>query len=461
MFHAWVTAQGEAAPAALPAPSSQEHLPNPTVTFLETLKTLEERCEQWRHGRTPERCLSRDELSELVRDRVQTWLVLSVGHDDYTVIPGGVQVCIQREQEAVRQAGGHYLNIHPWQPLPRLAHLEEDADPLMVVTLDGLGLGTCRVSELAGALGRVSERGVGVSVVVHHFLGHNPERLADLVRASRAPGCMVWLHDFFTLCPSFRLERNDLEFCGAPSISSNACNLCVYGEERSAHLARMRALFSAVPVTVLSPSQVTLDLWQRRATFPAAGAHVVPHVELTWSRRAIRRPPRTKGPFRVAFLGSPSAHKGWPVFQRLSHDPMLIDDFDFFALTAEKVRLRGKRVRVHVKPERPNAMADAVAERAIDLVVHWPSWAETFSLTTYEALQGGAYIITNTVSGNVAETVRETQRGAVLENEADLFAFFRDGRASALAQHARRDRGEHLVSARMSDLSLPFLPEHA
>ncbi len=36
------------------------------------------------------------------------------------------------------------------------------------------------------------------------------------------PKVRFWLHDFFSVCPGYLLLRNNIEFCGAPDVSSNA-----------------------------------------------------------------------------------------------------------------------------------------------------------------------------------------------------------------------------------------------
>ena len=116
------------------------------LLVLEKLRPLEENASDWKRATPPKAVLSESDVNALLQPVAKTWLVLSVGHDDYTTIPGGVQVCIQREQDLTKEAGGHYLNIHPWQPLPRMAHLEEDPDPLVVLVLDGgiPGFAGCR-----------------------------------------------------------------------------------------------------------------------------------------------------------------------------------------------------------------------------------------------------------------------------------------------------------------------------
>ena len=57
---------------------------------------------------------------------------------------------------------------------------------------------------------------MAVECVVHHLMGHIPELILDLLRVTGAQRPVAWVHDFFTLCPSYTLMRNDVAFCGGP-----------------------------------------------------------------------------------------------------------------------------------------------------------------------------------------------------------------------------------------------------
>lgn len=427
------------------------------LAVLEKLVPLEEQVKNRLHAKVPNQVLSPQELKDALNQVPGNWLILSIGHDDYTSIPGGVQVCIQREESLTKDRGGRYLNIYPWQPLPRLAHLQKDSDPYVVLVLDGAHIGVCRMSDLIETTRRSADLNTQVFVAIHHLLGHNPEQIAELAQTAEASEVVLWLHDYFSLCPGVRLQRNDLDFCGAPEVDSNACGLCVYGTERRSHLERMKHLFDVLMPTVLAPSQVTQDLWLKRATFRVSRTEVVPHVILDWTPRSVPEVRNDNDRIRVGFLGTATPHKGWPTFEKLTYSPALKDRFEFLALTTHKMNLCGRRVTVHVTPEQPNAMTDAVRAQEIDLVVHWPDWPETFALTAYEALEGGAFLVTNEGSGNVAATIQKLGRGKVLTDKDTLFDFFEGGGAETLAEQARADRASQTVFSQLSDMSLTVL----
>lgn len=466
-FSAWMLMNHGVAPKKANSPensiSQKSHIEQPPSAALRTLlnlKPFEETVEQWKKCAVPKNRVSATNLSLLLCPTVGQRLVISIGHDNYKVVPGGVQLCIQREEEAVLARGDRYLNLHPFQPLPRLAHGEEASDPLMELTLDGRAIGPASISAVQDAVAAWVEAGSKASVVIHHLLGHSPELITSLVRATRGGKCLFWLHDFFSLCPSYTLQRNNVSFCNAPPVTSNACNLCVYGNERNSHLRRVQRFFEECDVEVISPSEVTLKFWSEHASYRTVDRHVVPHIALDWiAPPAVAQSSKSRS-YTVAFLGTLAPHKGWPLFERLALNPRLSKRFRFLALTAMKTVPRPIRhVPVKATAENPNAMPDAVHANEVDLVLHWPTWPETFSLTTYEALIGGAYVITNPASGNVAATVQRLGRGVVLQDEEELALFFEDGRAEQACEDARRDRSRFRAKVQLSEISAPFLTD--
>ncbi|MCG6883037.1 MAG: hypothetical protein LJE62_04695, partial [Silicimonas sp.] len=90
--------------------------------------------------------------------------------------------------------------------------------------------------------------------------------------------------------------------------------------------------------------------------------------------------------------------------------------------------------------------------------LHWAAWRETFSFSTFEALGGGAFVVTNTGSGNVAAAVAEFDRGAVLDTPEDLYALAKSGGLTELAEKARRLRASSRLEAAFSGMTLDLLP---
>ena len=211
-------------------------------------------------------------------------------------------------------------------------------------------------------------------------------------------------------------------------------------------------LFSTVKLHLLSPSQAALDIWNEAALHNAASKTVIEHCRL----KLVSNEPVVKpGPLRIAFLGYPVVHKGWPVFEELAlrfgEDPR----YEFYHLgQSQKGGLPVTFRKVIANESQLDAMREAVVDSGIDVALVWSIWPETFCLTAYEALAGGAALITNPDAGNVPAQVLAGLPGAVFTDESALYDAFEQG---LVADLARSRRGGTLSEIVYSDLSVPML----
>jgi len=358
---------------------------------------------------------------------------LSFSHDDYSQNLGGVQLCVQRDAAAVAQAGRDHLHIFPATAWPAL-RVGEPAR--LGVLWNGKAAGAYPAAEIVAALKAAGAR--GASLAIHSLLGHSVRETLSLAAALGLKGGHFWLHDFASLCAGFHLLRDDVEDCGAPPPASPACSVCVYGPWRARHLEAHAALFRKLKLTVVSPSQPTLDFWKASWDFPIAGETVLAHARLV--ARGPAPAPRRPGPLRVAFLGLPIALKGWPVFNglalRFAEDPRY--EFHLFGHAAPK----GSPAAFHpvsAGGHEPKAMQKALETAQIDVALIWPLCRETFSFTAHEAVAAGAAVVTGPDSGNVAAFVAAGGHGQVLADEQALAAAFETGDIIELGR-ARRPR---------------------
>ncbi|PZF78617.1 hypothetical protein DK847_02080 [Aestuariivirga litoralis] len=433
----------------------------PPAALLRKLVPLEQTVSRWRRD-GPADLLTAGQLAGLLQERRAAGagrLMISVSHDDYTSITGGVQHCIQLEQKAAAEDGWLYLNLHPWQPLPRLAHATDDPDPAVSLVLAGEPLGAAPSSAVVAAVRAVAADFTALATVIHQLLGHSAEAIAGLAMAGGET--WLWLHDFVTLCPSAHLQRNGIAFCGGPAPGSNACSLCLYGAERARHLPRMTRLFETAALNVVAPSGYVAELWSRRGGFAAASLRVHPHMRLQWqgSAPADAPAPEAVRPLVIAFAGVPSVHKGWLEFCELAAAARAEAlPATFLYLGSSAIDAAGvNAISVQVSGDDHDAMIRAMREQQVDVLLHWPAVPETFSFTTHEALAGGALVITNPDSGNVAATVRHTGRGLVLDTPRDLLDALRDGRLLSFVSGFRRERPYETVLVERSRMTLDLV----
>lgn len=369
--------------------------------------------------------------------------VVAVSHDDYAINFGGIQNVIADEQRALNAAGWRYVHLSPASPGPLLADHGPAVDYLLRVRLNGTALGVARFPDLAACLATGRARGGKTAFVFHQLLGHVPELLATLPLPEDGPA-YVWVHDFFTLCPSFSMMRNNVKFCGGPPAGSPACTVCVYGGDRRSHVPRMRAFFRTLRPIVAAPSAVTLQFWLSQSGLTHAGTMVVPPARLIMRDREAPVTPPSGRALRVAHLGANIMHKGWHVFEDLVLRHTDDSRYQFYHLgTGGTPSSNYIHDPVRVGPDQRDGMIEAIVRHEIDVVICWSLWPETFSFTVHEALAGGAFVVARRAAGNMWPAVRAhaPEQGCAVDDEAALVQLFESGEIVAMASAAPRHRG--------------------
>jgi hypothetical protein len=380
-------------------------------------------------------------------------LHITFSHDDYTANTGGVQLCLQREGARIAELGRDHLHFYPAKPWP-VVRVRGEAGRLGVL-LNGKSVGAFAPKTIASALGKAAGavRAGKRSFAIHSLLGHAAGETADIVAAAGLKAGFFWLHDFASLCAGFHLLRNDVEDCSAPPPESAACGICVYGPWRARHLAEHERLFERLSLTVVSPSQPTLDLWKARAAYPTAGEAIHPHAWLLERGPAPKTP--ADRPLRIAYAGMPAAHKGWEIFRDLASRHADDPRYHFLHLGGRpQPGLALEFHKVTVTDDRPRAMQEAIETHQADAVLIWPLCRETFSFIAYEAVAAGAAIVAGPDSGNVAAFVEAGGPGLVLSGEDALARAFETG---AVAQLARSVRKPALYDLAFSALTVDLL----
>ncbi|MDH6594954.1 hypothetical protein M2165_004843 [Variovorax sp. TBS-050B] len=353
---------------------------------------------------------------------------LSISHTHYLSSTGGVENVVASEAASFLRANWGYIHVCPVMREPWLVDRPEAGAALLVLSINGQRIGTISDVLLAEGLKNASTRfGGRPRLVIHHLMGFDVASVVALAAAC-AETPIVWIHDFYTLCVDPFLLRNDVEFCRAPELDSNACMVCSKGTQRALHVRAMRRLFEVLQPHILTPSRSTLDIWLERGKLAHRQALVVPLARLALGEAPRRSRPRM--PQRVAYLGNTATVKGWPVFRRLAE--FLAGDeryafyrFGYGSSGSDSII----EVPVKVTADDPAAMVRAVRDHEIDVVVNWSQCHETFSFVTCEALAAGAFVVARKDSGNVRWLIADAgdSRGMTLRTETELKALFLSG----------------------------------
>ncbi len=348
-------------------------------------------------------------------------ITISISHDNHLLTVGGVQVYIAQEQRQTNQSGIDYLHVYP--SVGNKVLLEEEAYLPLGIDLNGKHVGTAEVNSLLEAL-KVIQADIQ-DVYIHHTKGFNLPTINLLLDLNEKRG-KFWVHDYFSLCPSLNLMRNDKEYCGAPDITSNACTICKYNNLRMKQQIKFSSFFGENSLQVTAPSKFALDFWLNKSPYKISSSEPHPIAGLNWLEPLSIY--QDDDQIRIGYLGYPVKTKGWDAWLRLLNavNDKRIVFYQFSSIEGTP----GKYIHVHtaVSTKAPTTMTDTLRNTNIDAVLLWPTWPETFSITLHEALAAGCYIITNTLSGNIQNYIKQNpHQGVILESEDELHEFIRNG----------------------------------
>ncbi|MGC9964455.1 MAG: hypothetical protein ABSE08_03530 [Syntrophobacteraceae bacterium] len=375
----------------------------------------------------------------------QSKFVVTLSHDNYLKVVGGVERCVGNEQRVFNENKVGYIHIFPTNHRPTLARPEE---PFYVsIICNGQFVTECQAEsalELLERLARGPAKKTLSRVILHQLMGFNIDWVHRLVKESGRGKALFWVHDYFSLCQSYALMRNDIVFCNAPPLSSNSCLICIYGEERAKHLKAFRELFDGLDLTVVACSQLTEQMWKEKAGFHVAGSLMKPHCYVQWENtRRSSNNVSPLSPLKIAFLGQTMYHKGWETWQhvvsRFRSDPRY--KFSHFGLKKD-CSLPLKFIPVSVSPENRYGMLDALKKHHIDVAFMWSVCSETFSFTVHEAIAAGCYVLTHPYSGNIQATVLQTNCGTVLTDEQEMVSWLESDRLTGAVREFQEKKAQ-------------------
>ncbi|WP_159831170.1 hypothetical protein [Novosphingobium sp. TCA1] len=405
---------------------------------LSRLKPVAEQIAEYKSFRKPVPLSDRRDLANALADQLGQYskVVLSFSHDDYTHHIGGVQLLLRRELRGLQERGFLQLHFYPIHPLPFLDTSDEAIQ--LGVLLNGVEVGVFTAEDICTNLANRTLS--DPTFVIHSLLGHNMEQTIRILKAAGVKNGYHWVHDYAALYNNYKLMRNDVEYRGIPRKGTVAWDLCEFARADFSQADEFAKLFGEFEVDVLAPSDAALQIWEDSGLHKVHASSVVRHAEL----KEIASTPAQRsgnGPLKIGFLGYPTDHKGWSVFQdlvlKLTEDPR----YEFYHLG--KGRRGGLPIEfreVSASEAQPDLMRAAVAAVELDVALTWSIWPETFCLTAYEALAGGAVLITNPSAGNIVDVIEQTGEGEVLADERALQAAFISGKIMKYARSRRTVR---------------------
>lgn len=336
--------------------------------------------------------------------------------NDYRNRAGGTNKAIRAQQELFRQHGYGYMYICP---------VKEKKERLWELIINNHFRCVRSTEGLIFFLYRLQLEGNSINEVYIHHL-----RTASLTAIDQLLSCIkgnikFYIHDYFSICPSIKMMRNDTEYCGSDMMSEKKCKGCKYYKAGIEDNIQLRELFGKYESRLLfiAPSDMAKDVWLKAYESYRDRTIVIYHQALRGKFKKNRKLIRNK--IRVGYLGEPSYSKGWNVWNNIIRT-VSNKNYQYFYFGKDKYR-DGivHNVRVDFQKDL-NAMICSLRQKRVDCVILWSMWEETYSYTFYESLASNAFVITNRKSGNIADQVARRKNVIILDNEKELIDLFKN-----------------------------------
>lgn len=342
--------------------------------------------------------------------------ILSIGMNDYRNRLGGTNKVILEQRKLLKEHGYGYIYICP---------VKERRDRLWEIILNNRFYCIRSTEQLLFFLYQFTDKGSQISEIhIHHLLGVSIDEVDRLLSGVEAK-IKYYIHDYYTICPSVKLLKNDVSFCGTEKMTEQKCEGCKYFAESREKNARLRVFLKKYEnrIVFVIPSDAAKEAWIRAFEEYEDRTAVIYHQELQGNYMGNREPVEEK--IKVGYLGETSYSKGWDVWNGLI-DVVSEKPYYFFHFGKDKEAVKKmKNVSVNFQ-KKYNAMVNALRTKKMDCVLLWSLWEETYSYTYYESLASNTFVITNKQSGNIARQVEIRKNGIVLDNEQELTDLFQN-----------------------------------
>lgn len=267
-----------------------------------------------------------------------------------------------------------------------------------------------------------------LDIHIHHLLYIKLEHIRFLLSSFCNVPIKVYIHDYYNACSNFTLMRNGETYCGGLGLDSEHCAGCQSYNSSLERTTKIHALLDEFSERILfiSPSEAAKKIFCNFYVLYQDKVKVIPHqcFDMRYTGNLGTLAENSK--LRVAFLGRPVIHKGWRQWENLCSYSQK-DKYEFLLFNSyDETYPNMKTVKIGYTAENMNAMTDALRKNKVDVVLLWALWPETYSYTCFEAFSANAFIITNTISGNITDVVNNNRNGIISNSESDLLELFND-----------------------------------
>lgn len=347
--------------------------------------------------------------------------ILSISHSSYLNNIGGLEKVILEQYDVAKQNNYDFIAVFPISNnISFKGHIIKHKFQSFGVHINDKDYISMNLQELLLLLKKYSIE----KVFIHSFISFPFEKIIFLLDTMLQVPLFFYVHDYKSVCVGHNLLKNKTRYCGSDGISLPKCFNCRFYIPGLISKKHYQVLFDHFShMKFIFPSDAAMNVWKDSyRDINEDRMIVMPHQILSDKFKYYTR----NSKLRLAYIGYKSYNKGWNTFCNLvRYINKKNINIDLFVLGNTDEYLPNVQViEVSFQKEGTDAMTKAIRQNKIDIAFLWSPWPETYSYTFFESYVGGAFIITNINSGNIAVKTMQLNCGRVFSDEQELFKFF-------------------------------------
>ena len=370
--------------------------------------------------------------------------VVTVSYGNYMLSPGGTDKFILSQQRMLNEKGISLIHIFPQL---RVFKWQVKSGKVWGVMIDGTSRCLTDTYGIVSLIKKLQRNGfVQLAFILHHFKNTSTEEVGRILRSTDAE-IIMYLHDYYTICPASGLLRDYKDFCGIGFPNEEKCRGCsCFDVDTIIQAKRINKLLNGIAdrINFIAPSKSMANNWLKAYPEFSERIIVVPHQKCVGEYRENMEHISDSEPLRIAYVGYKAVHKGWNIWDYAAEKACGAGkNYKFFHMGVCDVDCSYiQQIDVDFHSD-IDGMTKALRDNRIDCAVLWSLIPETYSFTLYEAYSANCFILTNSLSGNIAYVVDEKKNGIVAESRNELVQLLLDEKELRKRINQFRDKKEY------------------
>lgn len=343
-------------------------------------------------------------------------LIVSFIHSNYLVKNGGTEKFVSDLSKVLQEKGFDHLCFFSF-----IKQKSITGKDIVGVNYNDKFRGIIESNNMADTIRYYlcKENAILNSFHIQHLKYHNISDVINALNTTKS-GIFVFVHDFYMACCSEHFISSRGLFCGDLRASQEKCAECEYYEKEKKHLKQIEGFFKSIEnriESIICPSQYVREVFKKIYPQYESKTIVRPHLQFNYKGETVQN--KIDSQIRLAFLGRKYKQKGYDQWEKLiAQIPSNNYELFYLGIDTEKGSdlNQVKHVFVSTTTQGSDAMVKSVSANNIECAFIWPQCPETYSYVYYELLMSGVYIVTNSISGNIAEEIRTVGNGKIFDS---------------------------------------------